>query len=55
MDEVRLHFVDTSGAPQTVQLPLVVVHMPKPRHARLEPSDSPIFDQLVDEFWPSQS
>jgi hypothetical protein len=50
MDEVRLHFVDTSGAPQTVQLPIVVVHMPQPRHARVEPSDSPIFDQLFFEF-----
>jgi hypothetical protein len=52
MDEVRLHFVDTSGVPQTVQLPVVVVHMPKPRHALVEPSDTPIFDQLLDEVWP---
>jgi hypothetical protein len=51
MDVVRLQWqAPGEGMPNTIDLPVVVVHAPKPRHARLEPSDSPIFDKLLEEF-----
>ena len=51
MEVVNLQFqLPGEPTPARLDVPFVVVHMPKPRHARLEGSDSPIFDQLMEEF-----
>jgi hypothetical protein len=53
MEAVSLHFqAPGDRVSSRIDLPLVVVHMPKPRHARVEASDTPIFDQLLEEIWP---
>jgi hypothetical protein len=51
MDAVRLRFTAPGATSEDeVALDYAVIHVPKPRHARLEGSDSPIFDQLLEEF-----
>jgi hypothetical protein len=47
MEQIRLHFVDAQGAAQVLPVELPVVEYVPPKN-----SDTPIYDQLVDEFWP---
>jgi hypothetical protein len=50
MDAVRLRFTIPGQGELEVPLDYAVVHMPKPRHARTDGADTPLFDSLASEL-----